>query len=68
MDQKKTYKVWVSETTTYSTTVEANDSENALHQVEDLWGSHGPDAFKFEDVVEWDITDVTEIKQQKEVA
>ena len=65
---KKTYRVWVTETTTYSKIVEADDSENAIHQVGDLWGSHGPDAFKFEEVVEWDIVDLEEIKQQKEVA
>lgn len=64
---KKEYRVWVSETTTYSTIVEANNSENAIHQVQDLWGSHGPDAFKFEEVVEWDVVDIEETKQ-KEVA
>jgi len=64
---KKTYRVWVTETTTYSKIVEADDSENAIHQVEDLWGS-SPDLFKFEEVCEWDIVDLEEIKQQKEVA
>lgn len=64
---KKQYRVWVTETNTYSKIVEADDSENAIHQVEDLWGSHGPDAFKFEEVCEWDVVDLQEIKE-KEVA
>ena len=61
---KKQYKIWVSETITYSTIVEEETSENAIHQAEELWGSHGPDAFKFEDVVEWDVVDCEEIKEK----
>jgi len=64
---KKQYRVWVTETNTYSTIIEADNSENAIHQTQDLWGSHGPDAFKFEEVIEWDIADIQEIKE-KEVA
>jgi len=64
---KKQYRVWVTETNTYSTIVEADNSENAIHQTQDLWSSHGPDAFKFEEVLEWDIADIQEIKE-KEVA
>ena len=65
MDQKKKYKVWVDETTIYSKIVEAKDSEEASHIGMDIWGSNGPDSFKLEDVTEWNIADVTEIKQQK---
>lgn len=64
---KKEYRVWITETNTYSTIIEANDSENAIHKAADLWGSHGPDAFKFEEVVEWDVADIQEIKQKEVV-
>lgn len=68
MDQKKTYKVLIDETVMYSINIEAKDSEEASHIAMDIWGSNGPDSFKLEDVADWNITDVTEIKQQKEVA
>ena len=67
MKNKKEYRVWVSETTTYSTIIEANDSEEAINKTIDQWGSNGSDSFKFEEVVEWDVVDIEEIKQ-KEVA
>ena len=59
----KTYKVTLTETNTYSKIIEAKDSESAIYQAEDLWGSHGEDAFKFEEVCEWDIVDCTELEK-----
>ena len=57
----KKYKVWLTETNSYSTTVEANNTEEATHLSLDKWGSFGPDAFKFEEVVEQDVVDIEEV-------
>jgi|TARA_R110001606_G_scaffold183865_1_gene330705 hypothetical protein len=57
----KKYKVWHTETNSYSTTVEANNTEEATHLSLDKWGSFGSDAFKFEEVVEQDVVDIEEV-------
>ena len=62
-EKMKKYKVIITETNTYSKIIEAKDSESAILEAGDLWGSHGEDAFKFEEVCEWDIVDCTELKK-----
>ena len=64
---KKEYRVWVTETNTYSTIIEANNSKEAINKTMEQWSSIGPDSFKFEEVVEWDVVNIEETKQ-KEVA
>tara|TARA_R110002020_G_scaffold132220_5_gene295373 strand:- start:308 stop:508 length:201 start_codon:yes stop_codon:yes gene_type:complete len=64
----KKYKVWVTEENSYSTIVEAEDTEEASHIAMNIWGSNGPDSFDFEETFDWNVADLEEIKQQKEVA
>ena len=57
----KKYKVWLTETNSYSTTVEANNTEEAKHLSLDEWRRIGIHAFKFEEAVEQDVVDIEEV-------